>query len=74
MIYKDNIWAAHLAEMGSWSSKNQNVKYLLCVIYVYTKYAWVKPLKDKKCNSSYNHKPNKLWVNQGKEINLCKNG
>ena len=41
--YKDNIWAADLAEMGSLSSKNKNVQYLLCVIDVFTKYAWVKP-------------------------------
>ena len=34
--------------MGSLSSKNRNIKYLLCVIDVFTKYAWVKPLKDKK--------------------------
>ena len=35
---RDNIWAANLAEMGSLSSKNKNVKYLLCVIDVFTKY------------------------------------
>ena len=29
--FKDNIWAADLAELGSLSSKNKNVKYLLCV-------------------------------------------
>ena len=34
--------------MGSLSSKNKNVKYLLCVIDAFTKYTWVKPLKDKK--------------------------
>ena len=61
-----------LAEMESLSSKNKNVKYLLCVIGVFPKYAWVKPLKDKKgktvlnsfieiVNES-NRKPNKLWV------------
>ena len=44
--FKDNIWAADLAEMGSLSSKNQGVKYLLCVVDVFTKYIWVKPLKD----------------------------
>ena len=43
--FKDNIGAAGLAEMGSLSSKNKNVKYVLCVIDVFTKYAWVKPLK-----------------------------
>ena len=76
--FKDNILAADLAEMGSLSSKNKNVKYLLCVIDVFTKYAWVKPLKDKKgktvlnafieiVNES-NRKPNKLWVDQGREF------
>ena len=28
--FKNNIWAADLAEMGSLSSKNKKVKYLLC--------------------------------------------
>ena len=37
--FKDNIWAADLAEIKSLSSKNKNVKYLLCVIDVFTKYA-----------------------------------
>ena len=64
--------------MESLSSKNKNVKYLLCVIDVFTKYAWVKPLKDKKgktvlnafieiVNES-NRKPNKLWIDQGREF------
>ena len=59
------------------SSTNKNVKYLLCVIDVFTKYAWVEPLKDKKgktvlsafieiVNES-NRKPSKLWVDQGRE-------
>ena len=64
--------------MESLSTKNKNVKYLLCVIDVFTKYTWVKPLKDKKdktvlngfikiINGS-NHKPSKLWVDQGREF------
>ena len=36
--------------MGSLSSKNKNVKYLLCVIDIFTKFPWVKALKDKKVN------------------------
>ena len=35
--FKDNIWAADSAEMESLSSKNKNVKYLLCVIDFFTK-------------------------------------
>ena len=34
--------------MESFSSKDKNVKYLLCAIDGFTKCAWVKPLKDKK--------------------------
>ena len=34
--FKDNVWAADIDEMGSLSSKNRSVKYLLCVIDVFT--------------------------------------
>ena len=51
---KDNIWTADLAEMESLSSNNKIVKYWLCVIDVFTKYAWIKPLKDKKGKSVLN--------------------
>ena len=34
--------------MGSFSTFNCGVKHLLCAIDVFTKYVWVKPLKDKK--------------------------
>ena len=64
--------------MGSFSSKNQDVKYLLYVIDVFTKHAWVKSLKDKIAKTvlhdfidivdQSNRKPNKLWVDQGKRI------
>ena len=37
--FKDNIGAADLAEMGSLSSKNGGVKYLLHLIDLFTKYA-----------------------------------
>ena len=45
---KDNIWVADLVEMRSLSYKKRGVRYLLCVVDVFTKYAWVKPLKGKK--------------------------
>ena len=38
----DNIWVADLAEMGLLSSMSKNVKYLLCVVDVFIKCAWVK--------------------------------
>ena len=40
--FKENICAADLAEMESLSSKNENVKYLLRVVDVFTINAWVK--------------------------------
>ena len=46
--FKDNIWAADLNEMESLTSKNKNVKYLLYVVDVSTKCAWVKPFKHKR--------------------------
>ena len=64
--------------MGSLSSKYKTVKSLLCAIDVFTKYAWVKPLEDKKGKTVLNafieivnepnRKPTKLWVDQGREF------
>ena len=76
--FKENIWAVDLPEMESLSSKNKNVKYLSCVKDVFTKYSWVKTLKNKKdktvlnafieIGNESNRKPNKLWVDQGREF------
>ena len=76
--FKDNIWGVDLADMQSLSRKNKGIKYLLCVIDLYSKYAFVIPLKDKKEISilnvfdkiikQYNRKPNKMWVDQGGEV------
>ena len=45
--FKDNVFTADLAEIGSLSSKNWGVQYFLCAINVFTKFAWIKPLNDK---------------------------
>ena len=45
--FKDNIWGVDLAVMQSLSRKNKGVKYLLCVIELFSKYAFVVPLKKK---------------------------
>ena len=50
----ENIRAADLAEEESLPSKNKNVKYLLGVVNIFTKYTWVKPLKDKKTKTVLN--------------------
>ena len=46
--FKDNIWAADLAGRVPLSSFYCVVNYLLGVVDVFTKYTWVKSLKDKK--------------------------
>ena len=49
----------------------------MCVIDLFSKHAWVVPLKDKKGTSIVNafkkivsegRKPNKIWVDQGSEF------
>ena len=76
--FKGNIWGVDLADMQSLSRKNKGVKYLLCAIDLYSKYAFVIPLKDKKGISIVNafnkiikqssRKPNKIRVDQGGEL------
>ena len=76
--FKGNIWGVDLADMQSLSRKNEGIKYLLCAIDLYSKYAFVIPLKEKKGISivnafdkiikQSNRKPNKIWVDQGGEF------
>ena len=76
--FKDNIWGADLADMQLLSRYNKGIRFLLCVIDIFSKYAWVGPLKDKKgvsiataiqsiLKQSY-RKPNKIWVDKGSEF------
>ena len=46
--FKDNIWGVDLADMQSLRKYNQGIKYLLGAIDLFSKYAWVVPIKDKK--------------------------
>ena len=52
------------------SRYNKGIRFLLCVIDIFSKYAWVVPLKDKKGISivKANRKPNKIWVDKGSEF------
>ena len=62
------------------SKFNEGFRFLLCVIDIFTKYAWVVPLKDKKGVSIVNafqkilgksgRKPNKIWVDKGSEFTI----
>ena len=76
--FKDNIWGVDLADMQLLSKYNKAIRFLLCVIDIFSKYAWVVPLKDKKGISivkafqiilkQSNRKPNKIWVDKGSEF------
>ena len=46
--FKDNIWGVDLADVQLLSKFNKRFRFLLCVIDIFCKYAWVIPLKDKK--------------------------
>ena len=63
--------------MQSLSKYNKGIKYLLCTIDSFSKYAWVVPIKDKKGTSIVNvfkkiilkgRTPNKIWIDQGSEF------
>ena len=43
----DNISAAHLVNMQLISKFNRVIPFLLCVTDIFSKYAWIIPLKDK---------------------------
>ena len=74
--FKENIWGAINIKLISKFSKG--IRFLLCVIDVFSKYAWVVPLKDKKgvnivnafqkILKESNKKPNKIWVDKGSEF------
>ena len=46
--FRNNIWGADLADMQLISKFNKGYIFLLCVIDIFSKYAWVIPSKDKK--------------------------
>ena len=47
----DAQWQADLADMHAIADDNDDMKYLLTCIDVFTKYAWVVPVKDKSSNT-----------------------
>ena len=74
----DSIWAADLIDMTSYAKYNDEIRFLLTVIDIFSKYGWIVPLKDKRGESvaeafaeifkNSDRKPLKLWVDKGKEF------
>ena len=56
----------------------KEIRFLLCVSDIYSKYAWAIPLKDKEGVTIVNafqkilddskRKPNKIWIDKGSEF------
>ena len=73
--FKDNIWGTDLADMQLISKSNKKIRFLLCVINIFSKYVYPVPLKGKKfitvvnafgnILNSLKRKPNKIWVDKG---------
>ena len=76
--FRANIWGVDLAHMELLSKFNKGFRFLLCVIDIFSKYAWVIPLKDKKRVSIVNgfqkilddskRKTDEIWVDRGSEF------
>ena len=75
--FKENIWGIDRTDMQSLSKCNEGIQYLLCAIDIFSKYAWVVLLKDKRRITIVNvfqkmisegRKPNKIWVDQSGEF------
>ena len=72
------MWGADFADMQLISKFNKGICFLLCVIDIFSKYAWVIPLKDKKVNTitnafqnilfESNYKSDKTWVDKSSEF------
>jgi hypothetical protein len=74
----DQIWAVDLADMQQFSKENDNYKYLLCVIDVLSKFAWIRALRNKTglevasalndIISTSGRKPKLMWSDKGTEF------
>ena len=76
--FKGNTWGADLADMQLMSKHNKGFWFSLCVTYIFSKFTWVVPLKNKKgikitntfqkTLGKSNCMPNKKWVDKGSEF------
>lgn len=82
MTYADNVddcWQADLADVSFLKQYNQGNCYILCVVDVFSRYAWTKPLLNKKAETvrnafetifqSTNRSPSRLITDKGGELN-----
>ncbi|KAK3933132.1 LOW QUALITY PROTEIN: Putative uncharacterized transposon-derived protein [Frankliniella fusca] len=73
----DESWQTDLSDFQSLKKDNDDFSYILCVIDVFSKFAWAVPLKDKSAPSimkgfqtifkSTDRRPTRLFSDKGKE-------
>ena len=72
----DDIWGVDLVDMQALAQQNNNYKYILMIIDVFSKFGWAIPLKFKSGESVKTalkavfsqHIPKKLWADHGNEF------
>lgn len=73
----DDLWQADLVEMGVYSTENNGYRYMLTVIDTFSKFAWVRPIKNKSGVEVTNafrsilgegRQPKNLQTDDGKEF------
>lgn len=73
-FHNDDVWTADLVDYSRITKSNKNIKYLLFILDIYSRYAFVFTLKDKTAKSildkfkTMKTFPNLLWVDKGGEF------
>jgi len=72
--YINDIWGADLLDVSNMSKYNKNYTFLLIIIDIYSRYAFVIALKNKSAEEvlgafeKFKTTPHNLWVDEGKEF------
>ena len=72
----DEIWAADLIDMQAFSKDNNEKKYLITLIIIFSKFVWIIPSKRKTGQEIANEfsrilkerRPSKIRVDKGREF------
>jgi len=74
----DSVWAVDLADMGNVAEDNDGIRYIMCIVDVFSRYAWCVPHKNKDAKSSWTAfasvmrstetHPDYVWADEGKEF------
>ena len=74
----DAIWTGDLLDIHKYARQNNNYKFILVLVDIFSRYAWARPLKNKSATSSADaledvfttskSTPAKLWTDEGTEF------